>query len=119
MINRPTDSKRRRRYESRWIWRRGTEEGNSQRHLDDKEIASTPLRTREGNDRFDIYNVEWGVKREEEGRGEDCFTSFCASAREWFNGSDEIRRNAGIKQGIQGDGSFSHVDRIQFGVSLG
>lgn len=38
---------------------------------------------------------------------------------ERFNGSDEIRRNAGIKQGIQGDGSFSHVDRIQFGVSLG
>ena len=87
--------------------------------MDDKEIASTPLRTRAAHDRFDIPNVDGGATRDEEGRGEDCFTSFCASAREWFNGSDEIRRNAGIKQGIQGDGSFSHVDRIQFGVSLG
>lgn len=60
-----------------------------------------------------------GGKEGRRRKGEDCFTSFYASAREWFNGSDEIRRNAGIKQGIQGDGSFSHVDRIQFGVSLG
>lgn len=46
-----------------------------------------------------FLRVEWGTK-EGRGRGGRLFYQFLrANAREWFNGSDEIRR---IKRGIEG-----------------
>lgn len=60
------------------------EEEEIQRHLDDKEIAWTPLRTRKKGMTDSIFTtflrVEWGTRREEEGGG-DCFTSFCVQVQ--------------------------------------
>lgn len=66
-------------------------------------MAWTPLRTREKGMTDSIFTtflrVEWGTK-EGRGRGGRLFYQFLrANAREWFNGSDEIRR---IKRGIEG-----------------